>query len=194
MWELTVEGILSPFLRGPGDSSKNRSMDQAASVISTPSSALYVTFYPHLAASPAVLPRGTLVLANSCVTSEKAMHARTRYNLRVIEALAAARVLARHLDVNVGPRERITLREVVGRFGGEPAAGWPEESNQLRTVLERTINHIWKLRPTSAESDGQEGVTLETMIEWSGLSEEDFNDVYLSWVDGSYFVSPCFFL
>ncbi|KAI0248884.1 Galactokinase [Lactifluus subvellereus] len=158
-------------------------MDQAASVISAPSSALYVTFYPHLAASPAVLPRGKLVLANSCVTSEKAVHARTRYNLRVVETLAAARVLARHLDVNVGPRERITLREVVGRFGGEPAGGWPEDSSQLRTVLERTIDHIWKLRPASAESDGQEGITLETMIEWSGLSEEDFRDVYLSWVD-----------
>jgi hypothetical protein len=33
--------------------------------------------------------------------------------------------------------------------------------------------HIGKLRPASAESDGQEGVILETMIEWSGLSEED---------------------
>jgi galactokinase len=131
------------------------------------------------------------VLANSCVTSEKAVHARTRYNLRVVETLAAARIFARHLDVSVGPLERVTLREVVGRFGGEPAGGWPEDSSQLRTALERTIDHIGKLRPASADSDGQEGITLETMIRWSGLSEKDFRDVYLSWVDSSYFVQSC---
>ncbi|KAI0306222.1 Galactokinase [Multifurca ochricompacta] len=158
-------------------------MDQAASVLSTPSSALYVSFYPHLTASPAVIPRGTLVLASSCITSEKATHARTRYNLRVVETLVAARILARHLNIHVGSRERITLREVVGRFCGEPEGGWLEDSGDLRAALEKTVGYIGKLRPASADSDGQEGVTLETMIEWSGLSEEDFNKVYLSWVD-----------
>ncbi len=99
--------------------------------MSTPESALYVTFYPHLTASPAALPQGTLVLANSCVTSEKAfkLHAPTRCNLRVVETLAAARVLARHLCIlDVHHHNRITLREVVGRFGGEPAGGWPQDS------------------------------------------------------------------
>jgi galactokinase len=164
-------------------------MDQAASVISTPDSALYVTFYPHLAVSPTVLPRGTLVLAHSCVTSEKAVHARTRYNLRVVETLAAARILARHLAIDVHPHDRITLREVVGRFGREPKEGWPEDSNQLRVTLERTIEHVGKLRPESAQTDDQEGVTLETMIEWSGLSDKDFRDVYLSWIDGSHLLT-----
>lgn len=161
-------------------------MDQAASVISAPDSALYVTFYPHLAASPAALPRGSLVLANSCVISEKAVHASTRYNLRVVETLAAARILSRHLGiVDVGPRDRITLREVVGRFGREPAEGWPQDSDQLRVALEKTMEHVGKLRPASAQLDDKEGVTLETMIEWSGLSDEDFKDVYLNWVNGS---------
>jgi galactokinase len=166
-------------------------MDQAASVISTRDSALYVSFYPHLAALPIALPQGALaVLAHSCVTSEKAVHARTRYNLRVVETLAAARILARHLGIDVHPRDRITLREVVGRFGGEPNEGWPEDSNQLRVALESAIEHVGKLRPaTGAQADGQDGVTLETMIEWSGLSDQDFREVYLSWVDGSY---PCF--
>jgi galactokinase len=163
-------------------------MDQAASVISTLDSALYVTFYPHLVASPAPLPQGTLVLANSCVTSEKAVHATTRYNLRVVETLAAARILSRHLGINVCSRDRITLREVVGRFGGEPEEGWPQDSVQLCVALERTMEHIGKLRPASAQVDGQEGVTLETMIEWSGLSDDDFKDVYLNRVNGSYLV------
>lgn len=163
-------------------------MDQAASVISTQDSALYVSFYPHLAALPITLPRGTFVLAHSCVTSEKAVHARTHYNLRVVETLAAARILARHLEIDVHPRGRITLREVVGRFGGEPKEGWPEDSYKLRAALESITEHVGKLRPTSAQADGQEAVTLETMIEWSGLSEQDFKEVYLSWVDGSYLV------
>lgn len=162
------------------------SMDQAASVISTLDSALYVSFYPHLSTLPIALPRGTLVLAHSCVTSEKAVHARTQYNLRVVETLAAARILARHLEIDVHSRERITLREVVGRFGGEPKEGWPGNSDQLRVALERIIEYVDRLRPASAHADGQEGVTLETMIEWSGLSDQDFKEVYLSWVDGSY--------
>ena len=160
-------------------------MDQAASVISTHDSALYVSFYPHLSTLPIALPRGTLVLAHSCVTSEKAVHSRTQYNLRVVETLAAARILARHLEIDVHPRERITLREVVGRFGGEPKEGWPGDSDQLRVALEKIIEHVGKLRPASAQADGQEGVTLETMIEWSGLSDQDFKEVYLSWVDGT---------
>jgi galactokinase len=126
------------------------------------------------------------VLAHSCVTSEKAIHAPKRYNLRVVETLAAARILARHLKIDVHPRDRITLREVVGRFGGEPTVGWPDDSDHLRIALERTIEHVDKLRPVSARADGQEGVTLETMIKWSGLSDKDFKDVYLSSVDGLY--------
>src|SRR6266404_172174 len=171
--ELIAEGTCYATLIGFWGHQRKCRMDQAASVLSVSASALYVTFYPHLIASPTELPRGTLVLANSCVTSEKLVHAHTRYNLRVLETLVAARILARHFGMDVGPRERITLRQVVGRFGGETEAGRPEpeESNKLRIALEKTIAHIWKLRPANAEANGQEGVSLEAMIEWSGLSE-----------------------
>jgi hypothetical protein len=51
----------------------------------------------------------------------------------------------------------------------------------LRAALERTVEHIGKLRLANAPVDGQEdGVTLETMIKWSGLPDQDFKDVYLS--------------
>ena len=39
-----------------------------------------------------------------------------RYNLRVVEAPAAARILSRHLGIEV------RLRVVVGRFGREPSS------------------------------------------------------------------------
>jgi hypothetical protein len=109
----------------------------------------------------------------------------TRYNLRVVETLAAARILSRHPGTRPGvrPRDRITLHEVVDRFGGEPTKGWSQDSAQLRAVLERTIEHIGKLRLANASMDEQEAVT--TMIEWSGLPDQD---VYLSWLNGSYLV------
>ncbi|KAI0052334.1 galactokinase gal [Auriscalpium vulgare] len=168
-------------------------MDQAASVISTPASALYVTFYPRLAATPVALPgssasstsspRAVFILANSLVTSEKAVHARTRYNLRVVETLAAARILALHLGLSVGPRERLTLRQVVGRLGQEPEEGWAEDDESLRTTLRLAVKEVERLRPASADQDGQEGVTLEEMVKLSGMPKAEFREVYLDWID-----------
>lgn len=94
--------------------SKQRRLDQAVSVISLPASTSYVIFYRDL------------VLASLGVTSEKFVHARMCSNLRVV-TLAAARILARHLDVDVGPCELVTLRQVVRSFRWS-AEGWPEDS------------------------------------------------------------------
>ncbi|KII85252.1 hypothetical protein PLICRDRAFT_337456 [Plicaturopsis crispa FD-325 SS-3] len=161
-------------------------LDQAASVICTTSSALYVTFFPHLFAQLIPLPPGAVfVCANTLVVSDKVVHARTRYNLRVVETLVAARVLARRLGVKLqeeagGKRERVTLRVVLGRWVGET-----EETElgaeQLKAALEKMVEKMELLKPDNA--DGEEGVTLETMIEWSGLSKEEFTETYLSWVD-----------
>jgi hypothetical protein len=54
----------------------------------------------------------------------------------------------------------------------------------LIEALERMAREVEVLKPQSKFGDGEEGVTLEEMIEWSGLSEEVFKEVYLSWVDG----------
>jgi len=178
-------------------------MDQAASVISTTNSALYVSFFPRLSAEPIPLPgasitststvstaaspppRAVFVCANSLVVSDKLVHARTRYNLRVVETLVAARVLARKLNISVGDREKVTLREVLGRAAGEDAGGGEDmDLGVLTEALERIAREVEVLKPQSKSGDGEEGVTLEEMIEWSGLSEEVFKEVYLSWVDG----------
>lgn len=176
-------------------------MDQAASVISTANSALYVSFFPHLSAQPIPLPgasttstsispasspqpRAVFVCANSLVVSDKLVHARTRYNLRVVETLVAARVLARRLNIPVGEKEKVTLREVLGRVMSEDAgSGEDMDLGILMQGLERMISEVELLKPNQRD-DGEEGVTLEEMIEWSGLSEDVFREVYLSWVDG----------
>ncbi|KAG6370757.1 hypothetical protein JVT61DRAFT_10959 [Boletus reticuloceps] len=117
-------------------------MDQAASVISLAGSALYVSFFPKLSAETIPLPgprpeypscqSATLVCANSLVVSDKAVHAKYQYNLRVVESLGAARVLAVRLGVNVDPRERITLREVMARHMGEPQHQLEENVDKVK--------------------------------------------------------------
>lgn len=156
-------------------------MDQAASVVSDASSALYITFFPGLEASPLPLPpKAVFVIANSLVVSDKAVTAKTNYNLRVVETLAAARILAHKLNLQVGPTEKITLREVVGRLVGE------EKSNEmsiekLEEILARMGKEIEVLKPTKGDNS-QLGVTMEEMVEMTGMANDDFDQVYLSWV------------
>lgn len=159
-------------------------MDQAASVVSNSSSALYISFFPTLDASPISLPLGAVfVCTNSLVVADKAVTAKTNYNLRVVETLASARILAKQLGVAVRPKEKITLREVVGRIGGEDEKGHPELGiNDLAQGLEHLIAKVDGLKSTKVE--GQLGVTLNEMVELSGLTSEEFHELYLSWVEG----------
>ncbi|KAG7089208.1 hypothetical protein E1B28_010910 [Marasmius oreades] len=159
-------------------------MDQAASVISNSSAALYISFFPKLDASPAPLPPGAVfVCANSLVVSDKAVTAKTNYNLRVVETLAAARILARHLNLPIEKDEKIQLREVVGRMVGEVKEEGEMPVERLIEALKRMDGELDVLKPTRESADGQLGVTLDEMIEKSGLSKENFHDVYLSWVE-----------
>lgn len=136
-----------------------------------------------------------LVCAHSLKVSDKALTAKKGYNLRVVETLVGARVLARHLGIEVGPKEKITLREVVGRLVGEKdigagGSGMPIEG--LMKVLEQMGSVLDVLKGSTDDPATGFGVTLEEMIEMSGLAREDFMQVYLSWVEGLHF--PSFFL
>lgn len=180
-------------------------MDQAASVISLAGSALYISFFPRLSAQPiplpgaapitstspasaadadsALPPRAVFVCANSLVVSDKVVHARTRYNLRVVETLVSARVLARRLGISVGDKEKVTLREVLGRVVGEDVGKMEDmDLEVLKGALEKMVKEIEVLKPQGRD---EEGVTMEEMIEWSGMSKDVFNEVYLSWVDSA---------
>ncbi|KAJ3806723.1 ribosomal protein S5 domain 2-type protein [Lentinula aff. lateritia] len=159
-------------------------MDQAASVISVPSSALHISFFPELSASAVPLPTGAIfIIANSLVVSDKAVTAKHNYNLRVVETLAAARILARHLELKVEKTEKVTLREVVGRFAGEVEEVGAMPVEWLLETLKRMEREIECLKPQKSSSEGQFGVTMEEMIEMSGMTVEEFKEVYLSWVE-----------
>lgn len=91
----------------------------------------------------------------------------------------AARVLARHLDVPVLKTEKVTLKQVLGRFYGF------SDSDEIGPIellkcLERIIPEVDRLKM----GDPDVGFTLEEMVEASGLTREEFHELYLSWVDG----------
>jgi galactokinase len=159
-------------------------MDQAASVMSDPSSALYITFYPTLTASAVPLPvRAVFVCANSLVVADKASSAKRGYNLRVVETLVAARILANSLGFKIGDRDRITLRQVAGKLAGEV-----DREDIGTELLEQTLvaleNKLEVLKPNGSNNVDEElGLTMTEMIEKSGLPGDVFHEVYLSWVE-----------
>ena len=176
--------ISARFLLVPNFSNKKtyHRMDQAASVMSHPSSALYVTFFPSLAASPTPLPRqAVFVVANSLKVADKVLSAKHGYNLRVVETLVAARVLANSLRVPVAEKEKITLREVIDRYrDGDDYSDDEEVDRVLGYLLES--DQLDALKSKVVRSDNF-GVTMDEMVEMSGMPRDTFHEVYLSWVD-----------
>ncbi|KAH8113709.1 galactokinase gal [Phellopilus nigrolimitatus] len=164
------------------------SMDQSASVICNANSALFISFFPRLSAKPIPLPITSpctvIVCANSLVVSDKVVHSRTRYNLRVVETLAAARVLAQQLGVPIGKTERLQLRVLLDRWLSV-TKGVETDPKGLKEGLEKIVEKLDVLK--LVDSDGSDGteieLTLEEMIALSGLSTEEFTETYLSWVD-----------
>jgi galactokinase/N-acetylgalactosamine kinase len=159
-------------------------MDQAASVMSHPASALYITFFPSLSASPVPLPlQAVFVVANSLKVVDKVLSARHGYNLRVVETLVAARVLANSLRVSVADKEKITLREVIERYRRNDDNSDEELDRLLQSLLESDKLEV--LKPKVIRSDFF-GVTMDEMVEMSGMPKELFYEVYLSWVDSGW--------
>ncbi|KIP05414.1 hypothetical protein PHLGIDRAFT_30927 [Phlebiopsis gigantea 11061_1 CR5-6] len=184
-------------------------MDQAASVTALPSTALYISFYPVFHAEPVPLPirrtarKAVWVCANSLVQSEKVLGAKTRYNLRVVETLVAARILARVLGLSAllaSGDSKFTLREVLAAYvGSGEAKGAPAPAltpEQLSAGLERMLDEVERLRPArlaareagadaaQADAAGEElGLTYDEMVRFSGLDAAAFHATYLSWVE-----------
>jgi len=173
-------------------------MDQAASILSVPFSSLYITFYPTLRGSPVPLPRShAFVIANSLVVSDKAVTAKHRYNLRVIETLVGARILAKNLGVHLHDHpaqnkyEKVTYREVLGRLVGEMqgcGSGGDMGAEALLVALKSVLQKLTCLLPKDVSRHdlvGNLGVTMEEMVEMSGLSKKAFDEHFLSWVEGT---------
>lgn len=156
-------------------------MDQSASILSLPSHALYISFFPILKPTQIPLPHTnpptSLVIANSLKVSDKAVSAKWHYNLRVVETLVGARVLANGLKVEIGDTEKITLREVLAKWTN----GHVDDVEHLEEALQKIDEEVERIL---GAGNGKTGLTFEEMVQASGMSTEAFNSVYLSWVEG----------
>lgn len=156
-------------------------------MLSSSASALYITFYPKLHASPVPLPQTTppvaYVIANTLKTANKLETSKIHYNLRVVETLVAARVLAKGLGLKTGSKEKIRLREVLGRWMNEDVSKSEEEQTAaLKAALERVLPEVDRIL---GSGNGASGLTYNEMVQATGMSEPEFRDVYLSWVEGA---------
>lgn len=158
-------------------------MDQSASILSDSGSALYISFYPSLNAFPTPFPNtnppAAFVVANSLAISNKAETGKFRYNLRVVETLVGARVLAKVLGLAVEPTRRKTYREVLGEWW--TTLGNVDDEASLKGAILNLLEsgHLERLKGKE-----QEDVTLDEMVEKTSLTKEEFYDIFLSWVTG----------
>lgn len=127
-------------------------------------------------------------LGDSLVVSNKAESAKHQYNLRVAETLAAARLLSHHLNLQVDSntkRRPVTLREVLARKSGfyrDEQDVQMEDLVRLRKglvdMLESAMDY---LLPKSGD---RTDISVDEMIDKSGMDEAEFRKMYLSGVDG----------
>lgn len=82
-------------------------MDQAASIFSDKGFLLYCRFFPEFSSEDVPVPKADpeiiFLIAQSFVTSDKAVTAARHYNLRVVEVTLAAVVLAKLFDFSLDP-------------------------------------------------------------------------------------------
>jgi galactokinase len=160
-------------------------MDQSASILSSPGNVIYISFYPKLQPFPIPLPNSpdtpsAFVIANSLTVSNKAETGKSRYNLRVIETLAGARVLSRALGIKYEPEERLTYRQVLHKWAEK--VGMEDSEENLKNEITVLINSGYLEHLQGKNTDG---VTLEEMAKMCGMSDEEFHQVFLSWVEGA---------
>lgn len=164
-------------------------MDQSASVLAMRNTGLFVSFYPSLAVSPVKLPSTAdgeelvMVIANSLATHNLAEDAKRHYNLRVLETLIAARALANGLGLECGEKgERVQLRGVLAAFLEEDASsGKGKSTEELEEGLMKMLEKVEEILG-GEEERRRSGYLEEELPALTGLSKEEFEDTFLSFI------------
>ncbi|KAF8980254.1 galactokinase, partial [Entomortierella lignicola] len=157
-------------------------MDQACSILSQPKSALFIEFHPVLKVTPVQFPTTNppivFVIANTLVTSDKAVTAPVRYNLRVVETRGASRILANALGIPVPSSGKLHLKQVLDAHFekiGFHSTGKTEAEVEIEKLTE--MNQI--VERVLGTEEIRTGVTFAKMCELAGLSEEEFKKLYI---------------
>ena len=154
-------------------------MDQSASVLSRAGQGLYVSFAPELEVENVKLPDVRLedgsaeplvmVITNSLTRHDLSRGAEKEYNLRVMETLIGARILGHKLGLlsqEKGDDERLQLRTVLGRFGGET-----KDKILSADELEKTISSI--LTEVDDHLGAPQGLLPSELASLMGMSEDE---------------------
>ncbi|KAF9948544.1 galactokinase [Mortierella alpina] len=157
-------------------------MDQACSILSKPKSALFIEFHPVLKVTPVffptTLPPIAFVIADTLVTSDKAVTAPVRYNLRVVETRGAARILAMNLGIDIPASGKLHLKQVldahfekIGYQAGDKTEA--EADIEKLAEMDRIVERIF------GTDEIKSGISYAKMCELSGLSEDEFRKLYI---------------
>ncbi len=152
-------------------------MDQAASIFSERGYLLYCQFYPSFKAEhvpvPPAEPEIAFLVAQSFVTSDKAVTAPKHYNLRVVECTLAAVVLAKlhelklsQDDSSLGFSLRGFQQEYMTKNGG------------LEPPLEQQVDTM--IRVVDETLTSEEGYTRENISKILGMSVSELESEYMS--------------
>jgi galactokinase len=147
-------------------------MDQAASVFSERGNLLYCRFWPKFAAEhvpvPEADPEFAILVAQSFVTSDKAVTAQIHYNLRVVEVTLASVVLAKLFDIALNPDHSslgFSLRnfqeEIMKKQGKLDHA----QEEQVDAVLDIIKSKLVKESYTREDVAGILGISTKTLEE-----------------------------
>ncbi|WRT67327.1 uncharacterized protein IL334_004297 [Kwoniella shivajii] len=152
-------------------------MDQSASVLSIPHSLLHLEFHPRLLPTPLPLPPSlAVVITNSLAPHSLTDSAPEHYNLRVVEVLCATRILLHRWGLSgKAGKKRIWLREALDLWSGGKQGRNLNSQLDYRKLLVDTLDEIKFLRRENGWTEGE-------MIQSSGLSKQDFDDVYLHYL------------
>jgi galactokinase len=160
-------------------------MDQTASICSLRGSATYVSFVPKLTATPVAFPSTdpdfSFVIAQSYVTSLKAMSGPINYNRRVVECTLAAQFLAKAFGLKDGLNPDrsplgISLRGFQDAYFKEKHG----VEDNYKTTIQDFQSQLEKLVNIVDEYIIQEdGYTREQIGDLLGISIDDLNERYM---------------
>lgn len=152
-------------------------MDQAASIFSDRGYLLYCRFYPSFKAENVAVPSAdpdiAFLIAQSFVTSDKAVTAPKHYNLRVVECTLAAVVLAKIHGIMLSKDDSplgISLRSFHEEYikkRGDSSEPFERQVDVMLSVADGTL-------------DSEVGYTREDMAKILGITVEKLETEYMS--------------
>jgi galactokinase len=161
-------------------------MDQAASIFSKRGFLLYCRFYPHFQEEHVPMlkadPDVTFLVAQSFVTSDKAVTAPKHYNLRVVECTLATVVLAKLHDISLNPDES-SLGFCLRNFQQE----YMMKKGSLDLSFEDQLNELINV---AQEGLSQQSYTREEISSILGIDVHTLEKTYISKfpIDASHFL------